>query len=200
MNDGRPHAPAAERNRDPILAVLRHELETSRSVLEIGSGTGQHAVYFTAALPWLTWHPTDRAENLPGIRAWAADCPSDNLREPLELDVSAPPAISETYDAAFSANTAHIMSLDEVRLMFGLLDDALSATARFCLYGPFNIGGEFTAGSNQQFDASLRSQDPRMGIRDIEELDQFAGEGGFRRSALHAMPANNFIAVWSRSG
>ena len=199
MNGGRPHAPSAERNRAPILTVLRDELAASKNVLEIGSGTGQHAVYFSAALPWLAWQPTDRAENLPGIRAWAADCQADNLRDAVELDVNAPPALPERYDAAFSANTAHIMSLDEVRLMFGLLNDALSATARFCLYGPFNIGGEFTAGSNQQFDASLRSRDPRMGIRDIEELDRFAAEGGFSRSALHTMPANNFIAVWSRS-
>lgn len=199
MNDGRPHAPAAERNRDPILAVLREELAASQRVLEIGSGTGQHAVYFSASLPWLEWQPTDRAENLPGIRAWSTEYPAGNLHEAIELDVNSPPALPRHFDAAFSANTAHIMSLNEVRLMFALLNEALAGTARFCLYGPFNIGGEFTAGSNQQFDASLRSRDPRMGIRDIEELDRFAREGGFRRSALHAMPANNFIAVWSRS-
>ena len=200
MNDQRPHAPAAERNRDAILAVLIDELADCRQVLEIGAGTGQHAVHFAAGLPWLVWQPSDRPENLAGISAWSSAFPAANLRPGIELDVNAPPTLDGRFDAAFSANTAHIMGLEEIRRMFAYLDRTLTADARFCLYGPFNIDGEFTAGSNQQFDASLRAQDARMGIRDIEELDGFASDGGFVRSALHAMPANNFIAVWRRSG
>ncbi len=200
MSDQRPHAPAAERNRDVILAVLVDELAASKRVLEIGSGTGQHAVHFSAGLPWLTWQPSDRAESLPGIAAWADAFPAKNLHPGMELDVNRPPDINHEYDAAFSANTAHIMGREEVRRMFGFLGRALAEEAQFCLYGPFNVDGEFTSGSNQQFDASLRARDPRMGIRDIEELDRFAAESGFVRSAMHAMPANNFIAVWRRPG
>ena len=200
MSDQRPHAPAAERNRDVILAVLVEELAGCKRVLEIGSGTGQHAVHFAAGLPWLIWQPSDRAESLPGIAAWADAFPAQNLRPGIELDVNRPPDINGEFDAAFPANTAHIMGREEVRRMFGILGTALTDEARFCLYGPFNIDGEFTSGSNQQFDASLRARDPRMGIRDIEEIDRFAAENDFVRSAMHPMPANNFIAVWRRPG
>lgn len=105
--------------------------------------------------------------------------------------------LPETYDAAFSANTAHIMSIDEVRRMFGIVADLLVAPRKFCLYGPFNRDGAFTSESNARFDASLHSQDPAMGIRDLEQLDAFAAAGGLERRALHPMPANNFIAVWA---
>ncbi|MEM9404061.1 MAG: DUF938 domain-containing protein [Pseudomonadota bacterium] len=200
MNDHRPHAPAAERNKDAILSVLTNEFAERTRVLEIGSGTGQHAIHFAAGLPWLVWQPSDRAENLPGIRAWTSDYPAENLLPGLVLDVNSPPDFADRFDAAFSANTAHIMSLGEVRRMFALVDAALDEEACFCLYGPFKIAGEFTSDSNQQFDASLRAQDASMGIRDIDALDRFAAEGGFVRSIMHSMPANNFLAVWRRPG
>lgn len=191
-----PRAPATARNRDPILSVLADELVDARSVLEIGSGTGEHAVHFAPRLDWLEWQPSDRNDNLTGIRRWLDARPAPNLHPPIELDVNSPPEIGQGFDAVFSANTAHIMSLSEVERMFAVAGRVLNPGGRFCLYGPFNRGGRFTSESNARFDASLREQDPRMGIRDLNELDAVAAKHGLRRVRLHSMPANNFLAVW----
>jgi SAM-dependent methyltransferase len=193
-----PRSPAVARNREPIVAVLAGEFADARSVLEIGSGTGEHAVYFAPRMDWLTWQPSDRADNLPGINAWLEHAPADNLAPAIELDVNRPPAIEQSYDGVYSANTAHIMSIGEVERMFGLVGRVLAPGGRFCLYGPFNRGGRFTSDSNEAFDRSLRLQDPAMGIRDLEELDEFGRGIGAERVRLHEMPANNFIAVWKR--
>lgn len=195
----RPAAPAVARNRDAILEVLLTELANCGRVLEIGSGTGEHAVFFARRLSWLTWRTSDRRVNHPGIRAWLAHEALSNVEPPLVLDVSDPPDIERNFDAVFSANTAHIMSEAEVERMFALVGRVLREEGRFCLYGPFNRDGQFTSDSNASFDASLRAQDSRMGIRDLERLDGFALDAGLQRSALYAMPANNFIAVWVRS-
>lgn len=191
-----PSAPATARNRDPILSVLVDELVDARSVLEIGSGTGEHAVYFAPRLHWLQWQPSDRKDNLPGIRGWRDARPAANLRPPVELDVNSPPDLGQSFDAVFSANTAHIMSLTEVERMFAVVGRVLNPGGQFCLYGPFNRDGRFTSESNARFDASLRGQDSRMGIRDLGELDAIAEKHGLRRVRLHSMPANNFLAVW----
>lgn len=191
-----PSAPATARNRDPILTVLTDELVEARSVLEIGSGTGEHAVYFAPRLDWLEWQPSDRKDNLAAIRAWLDFRPAPNLRPPIELDVNSPPDFGQGFDAVFSANTAHIMSLPEVERMFALAGRVLNPRGRFCLYGPFNRDGQFTSESNANFDASLRDRDPRMGIRDLNDLDTIAEEHGLNRVRLHPMPANNFLAVW----
>jgi SAM-dependent methyltransferase len=151
---GKPNAPASGRNRQPILDVLEIELRDCGSVLEIGSGTGQHAVFFAEAMPWLTWQTSDLAENHPGIRSWIADARLPNVRDPILLDV-----------AEAKANTAHIMSMPAVRCMFDVAGRLLSEDGVFCLYGPFNEDGEFSSDSNKNFDRSLRSQDPVMGIR-----------------------------------
>ena len=169
-------------------------------VLEIGSGTGEHAVYFARKLPWLIWQPSDRRVNHPGIRAWLKHESLDNVNPPLDLDVLVPPRIKQEFDAVFSANTAHIMSRQEVECMFELVGRVLSAKGKFCLYGPFNIDGQFTSDSNARFDASLRAQDSRMGIRDLEVLDELARGVSMIRNTLHVMPANNFTAVWTRPG
>lgn len=198
-----PDAPATGRNREAILEVLRSEFRDRRSVLEIGSGTGQHAVYFSPTLDHLTWHTSDVRENLDGINAWVARAGTDNLHAPIELDVSHADATglrSLGVDAVFSANTAHIMSADEVEAMFRLTGDLLSPGGLFCLYGPFRFDGEFTSTSNARFDASLKQQDPSMGIRDIEALDRYARNCDMFRVRLYAMPANNFIAVWRKNG
>jgi len=191
-----PRSPATERNREPILEVLEKELADAQSVLEIGSGTGEHAVYFAPRLSWLEWQPSDRAENLAGIGAWLQTHPAPNLREPIELDVNRPPGLDRFFDAVFSANTAHIMSLDEVSRMFRLVGRVLDREGRFLLYGPFNREGRFTSDSNAHFDASLRDRNPDMGIRDLGDLDAMAAAAGLVRMQLHPMPANNFIAVW----
>lgn len=194
----RRSAPAVQRNRDAILSVLSEVLADCKSVLEIGSGTGEHAIYFAPRMPWLSWQTSDRAANHPGIHAWLAECPADNLLSPLTIDVGVPPVLDVSYDAVFSANTAHIMSEAEVELMFRLVGQRLEANGLFCLYGPFNIDGAFTSESNQRFDASLRTQDAKMGIRDLATLDGFAGAEELRRAAFFAMPANNFLVVWQR--
>lgn len=195
----KPNAPAALRNGEPILEVIREEFRECNTVLEIGSGTGQHAVFFGNELPWLAWQTSDVSENHPGINAWIDDANLKNVRTPLELDVRQPPDIEAKFDGVFSANTAHIMGIDAVECMFRVVAECLHDGGRFCLYGPFNLDGEFTSDSNRQFDANLKAQDPHMGIRDLETLDGFAETNGLRRTNLYAMPANNMIAVWDKS-
>ena len=196
----RPDAPATRRNRDAILTVLTDEFREARSVLEIGSGTGQHAVYFAAALPGLQWQTSDRGSNHDGINAWISSAKLGNLAPPLDLDVLHTTDLDGNYDAVFSANTAHIMSFAAVERMFELVGRVLPDAGLFCLYGPFNVGGEFTSESNERFDRSLRSQDPDMGIRELSELDQLAASGGLAQVRRYAMPANNMLVVWEKQG
>lgn len=192
----RPFSEYAERNSGPILDVLRHEFSASAKVLEIGSGTGQHAARFARELPYLQWQTSDRAENHEGIRAWVETSALRNLLPPLSLDVLTADIPPLSCDAVFSANTAHIMSVEAVRKMFEIVGTALGDGGVFCLYGPFRQGGEFNTASNATFDQSLRASDPEMGIRDIESLDDFGTDNNLSRLRLYAMPANNHIAVW----
>lgn len=183
----KPYSEACERNRDPILAVLRRIFADRRRVLEIGSGTGQHAAYFSAALPHLAWQASDVRAHVAGIRMWGV--------EPIELDVDAPwPAI--TADAAFSANTAHIMSWPQVERTFAGLGRLLPEDGCFALYGPFNYGGRPTSESNARFDAMLRARDPASGLRDIEAVNELARRCGFALIEDNAMPANNRLLVF----
>ncbi|WP_323846195.1 DUF938 domain-containing protein [Microbulbifer magnicolonia] len=192
-----PDAPSCARNREPILAQLRRLLADSRTVLEVGSGTGQHAVYFAPRLPHLVWQTSDRAENLPGIRAWLAQEPADNLRAPLELDVDDDwPSIS--VDTIFSANTLHIMSADSVRQFFHKLPRVLQPGGRLVVYGPMKIAGQYIGPSNADFDQWLKERDPLSGIRDLEWLDQLALAAGLEREELHYLPANNQLIVWRK--
>lgn len=194
----RPFAESAARNAAPILEVLRREFRAARDVLEIGSGTGQHAVTFAAEMPQLRWQTSDLDENRAGIRAWIGEAGLDNVMPPLLLDVRDASVAPASFDAAFSANTAHIMGMDGVRRMFSIVGDALRSDGVFCLYGPFRIGGAFNAPGNEAFDADLRQRDAMMGIRDLETLDQFGAACGLHRKRLLAMPSNNYIAVWKR--
>lgn len=184
----KPFSEAGERNREPILAVLKKALSRSKSVLEIGSGTGQHAAYFSPELPHLVWQASDRAENLADIRQWVAD--------PVELDVDKPfPKVDA--DAIFTANTCHIMSWPQVERMFAGIG-GMASVKTLCLYGPFNYGGKHTSDSNARFDAMLRGRDPASGIRDAEAISALAGKSGFRLAEDHAMPANNRLLVFRR--
>jgi cyclopropane fatty-acyl-phospholipid synthase-like methyltransferase len=193
----KPSAPSCERNREPILAVLREHFADRRRVLEIGSGTGQHAVYFAAAMPWLSWQCSDRAEHLPGIRLWLDEAALPNTPAPLELDVGgAWPA--HRYDAVFSANTLHIMSWPEVETLFARLPEVAADDAVFVVYGPFNDEGRFTSDSNAAFDRWLKERGAHMGIRDAEAVRALAERAGFRGVADVAMPANNRCLVWRR--
>lgn len=199
----RPHSPSCDRNRDPILAVLQHYFAGYRDVLEIGSGTGQHAVHFAQAMPWLRWQCSDRVESLPGIRLWLDEAALPNTPATIELDVASGPwpraaTPDGRFDAAFSANTLHIMGWPEVEAFFAGLDGVLADAATLVVYGPFNYGGAYTSDSNRDFDAWLKARDPRSGIRDFEAVDALA-----RRIGLHlvddvAMPANNRSLVWRR--
>ena len=194
----KPFAPAAERNAEAILEVLNQAFRDCKEVLEVGSGTGQHAVYIAAALPHLSWQTSDVDDNHRAIQAWIDDAGLTNVASPLSLDVRSATVEPQSYDAVFSANTAHIMSFDAVASMFALVGRALRPGGVFCLYGPFLIDGDFTTTSNERFDASLRSGDPQMGIRDIADLDALGSDQALRREALFAMPANNFIATWRK--
>jgi SAM-dependent methyltransferase len=184
---------ASERNREPILAVLKRVFADRRRVLEIGSGTGQHAAYFAPELPHLVWQPSDVAANLPGIREWVAAPP------PLELDVERPfPAVDA--DAVFSANTSHIMSWPQVEKMFAGIGALLPQGGVFALYGPFNYGGRHTSESNARFDEMLRKRDPASGLRDAEAVVSLARRHGLALSEDNAMPANNRLLVFRRQG
>ena len=195
-----PFAPACERNREPILEVLRGEFAGARRVLEIGSGTGQHAVYFARALPHVVWQTSDRSENHESILAWIAAEGPANVRMPLELDVARSPWPIDRFDAVFSANTAHIMSWPEVSAMFAGVGRVLDAGGTFILYGPFSSDGRHNSESNVRFDAMLRQRDPASGVRDLADLDREAEAAGMGRAAEYEMPANNRIVVWRKSG
>jgi SAM-dependent methyltransferase len=194
----KPYAPACDRNRDPILAVLRERFAGCRRVLEIGSGTGQHAVHFAYAMPHLTWQASDRAENLPGIAAWLDEAALANAPPPIELDVNAAwPA--HRYDAVFSANTLHIMSVDEVARLFARLPEIMASGATLVIYGPFSYGGRHTSASNAAFDARLRRENPAQGVRDFAAIDALAAAAGLALIEDRAMPANNRCLVWRRA-
>ena len=194
----KPNAPACERNREPILAVLREHFADRRRVLEIGSGTGQHAVHFAAAMPWLSWQCSDRAEHLPGIRLWLDEAGLSNTPAPVELDVTGGWP-RRRFDAVFSANTLHIMGWPEVERFFAGVGEVLEPDGVLAVYGPFNYYGAYTSDSNREFDAWLKARDPRSGLRDFEAVDALARGVGLVLAADVAMPANNRTLVWRRA-
>ena len=198
--DDLPFSAACERNKEPILGILRGALQRSLCVLEIGSGTGQHAVHFARNLPHLVWQPTDLSESLPGLSARIAAEGPPNLLPALALDVRHRPWPVESPDAVFTANTFHIMSWPEVVAFFEGLHDVLERGGVLAVYGPFNYEGEYTAPSNAAFDAQLRERDPLSGLRDIEAVNRLASSHGLHQIADHAMPANNRLVVWQRYG
>lgn len=194
----KPFAESCEQNKHAILDILRQEFADAQKVLEIGSGTGQHAVFFTREMPHLIWQTSDVAEHHPGIQAWINELGPDKLQPPLTLNVATDRWPDERYDAIFSANTVHIMGWSEVEKLFAGIGQVLATGGRFCLYGPFNVDGKFTSKSNAQFEIWLKSQNAKSGIRDKSELDALAGKAGLKRTADHNMPANNNILVWSK--
>jgi hypothetical protein len=198
----KPYSEACQRNRGPILEVLRQYFTAPGTVLEIGAGTGQHAVHFAAHLPHLQWLPSDRSvddgENLRGIRAWAEEARLPNLLDPVALDVREPRWPVDQVQYAYSANTAHIMSWPEVELMFTGIGKVLQAQGVFCLYGPVNREGRYTSESNREFDRMLKARDPLMGLRDDQALIALGERCSLTLAADHAMPANNRLLVWRR--
>lgn len=195
----KPFSEAADRNKEPILAVLRDAFADRTAILEIGAGTGQHAVHFAPQLSHLRWLVSDRAVNLDGIRAWVADHAADNLPEPIALDVDDEPWRVPPVDGVYTANTLHIVSWPRVCRMFKQVAELLPEGGLFCTYGPFNVDGRFTSESNANFDVMLRQRDPASGIRDITDLSEKAWQHGLILEADHAMPANNRLLVWRKT-
>lgn len=192
------YSAACERNRDPILQVLREILSDSRRVLEIGSGTGQHAVYFAPQLPHVQWQTSDLEHNHASILAWMDDCPSANLLAPLVLDMAGPRWPSAQFDAVFSANTCHIMAWGEVEVMFQGVGNLLPVGGLLAVYGPFKYDGQFTSPSNERFDVSLREFAAHMGIRDFAAVDALARKASLQLEQDIEMPANNRLLVWRK--
>lgn len=194
----KPYSESCDQNRAPILEVLRIELADRQRLLEIGSGTGQHAVYFAPEFPGLLWQTSDMADMHAGIHAWLAEQGCGNILPPLALDVSHDSWPAASYDAVFSANTAHIMDWPSVECLFAGIGRVLEPGGVFCLYGPFNYAGAYTSESNARFDAWLKARDPRSGIRDFEALRELAEKAGMKLKEDYGMPANNRTLVWSK--
>ncbi|MDE2598460.1 MAG: DUF938 domain-containing protein [Rhodocyclaceae bacterium] len=193
----KPFAPACERNRDPILNVLKQHFSGRSRVLEVGSGTGQHAVHFAAAMPQLRWQTSERQSSLRGIQQWLDEAGLSNTPAPLALDVNddwAP--LGRRFDAVFTANTLHIMGWPEVERLFAQLPLVLLDGAMLAVYGPFNYAGRFTSDSNAAFDAALKADNPKRGIRDFEAVNALAEEAGLKLLDDHEMPANNRLILW----
>ena len=197
MSEIKPLAEACERNRGPILEVLREHFADRRHVLEIGSGTGQHAVHFAAALPQLVWQTSDVDANLPGIRLWLEESGLPNLPPPITLDVTGVWPHTR-FDAVFTANTLHIMGWPEVRTLFAALPGVLASDATLAVYGPFNYDGRYTSPSNASFDEWLKARSPQSGIRDFAAVDELARSIGFALVEDRPMPANNRTLIWRR--
>jgi cyclopropane fatty-acyl-phospholipid synthase-like methyltransferase len=194
----KPYSESCEQNRAPILKVLRVELTGRTRLLEIGSGTGQHAVYLAPEFPRLLWQTSDRSDMHAGIQAWLDDQNSPNILPPLPLDVRQDRWPSTRYDAVFSANTVHIMTWSEVEYLFAGVGSVLESHGVFCLYGPFNYRGSYTSESNARFDEWLKARDPASGIKDFEALRDLAEKAGMDLKNDYEMPANNRTLVWSK--
>ena len=194
------HAAATERNRDPILEVLRGVLPPAGLVLEIASGTGQHVVHFARALPAVRWQPSDAsAAHLESIRAWSAASGADNIAPPLPLDVERVPWPVAHADAVLNINMIHIAPWSAAEALFRGAARLLPAAGVLYLYGPFKRGGQHTAESNQRFDERLRGEDARWGVRDVDELAVLATSVGFDAGESIVMPANNLSLVYRRT-
>lgn len=193
------HSPSCERNKDPILAVLREIFAVPGLVLEIGSGSGQHAVHFARGLPHMTWQPTDIAENLPSISAWRAEADLPNLREPLTLDLFADVWPVEQAQAVVCINTIHIVSWVGVKRLFAGAGRVLAPGGIMYVYGPYRYADRPLEPSNEDFDRWLKARNPASGVRLFEDVNRLAGENGFSLVADSAMPANNRSIWWYKT-
>ena len=198
-----PFSQACENNQQPILDVLQQELQDATHVLEVGSGTGQHSVYFAPRLTHLYWQTSDVFANHAIINAWHAAYPAPNLYAPLSFNVSSDSVpinktINAPYDAVFTANTLHIMSWSLVSKLFELVGNMLPLRGKFIVYGPFNENGRYSSDSNRQFDYSLRQRDSNSGIRALEDIIEMAEKQHLLLINRYKMPANNEILVFQK--
>jgi len=194
-----PFSEACERNKAPILGVLKTAFADRSHVLEIGSGTGQHAVYFAHHLPHLTWHPTELSTGLANLAKRIKLEGGPNLSSPELLDVRQEQWPLRSVDAIFTANTFHIMSWPEVIATYRGVGVVLCAGGVMCIYGPFRYGGQYTSESNRQFDRTLRERNPESGLRDIELIVELANTSGLTLVNDHDLPANNRLLVFRKA-
>ncbi|WP_373020064.1 DUF938 domain-containing protein [Thiomicrorhabdus sp.] len=194
----KPYAQSSEENKQVILEAIQPLLKNRQDVLEIGSGTGQHAVYFGKQMPHLIWQTSELAENHPGILLWLEEAGLDNVLPPLALNVSGNDWPEKTYDALFTANTFHIMGRQNVSDLFANISNLLNSQGLVLVYGPFNFNGDFTSDSNRQFDQFLKNRDPNSGIKDFEWLNELAADAGLMFKQDIAMPQNNRILCWQK--
>ena len=195
----KPFSNACEKNQAEICSVLQKLLANKKHVLEIGSGTGQHAVYFAERLPHITWQTSDQDENHDGINQWLDEARLENTRPPISLNVKQKQWPDVPCDSLFSANVVHIMSWANVIHYFDNGSKLLPENGLFILYGPFNYGGKFTSQSNAEFDQWLKSNNPESGVRDFEALDELANKNALRLKHDIEMAANNRILCWEKS-
>lgn len=198
MND-KPYSPACDRNKDPILEVLRDViLDSDRRLLEIGSGTGQHAVYFASNFPKVEWYPTDVSANLKGISMWMSEAKLNNIQPPQRVEIGKDELPKLKFDLVFTANTFHIMHWKECKSLIKQFGGRLREGARVVIYGPFKYQGNFTSPSNEEFDKTLKKRDPLSGIRNFEDVNNAMIKNGFELMMDVPMPANNQTLVYRR--
>ena len=195
----KPYSESCEKNQVLILEVLQEIFVNQQHVLEIASGTGQHAIHFGRALPYLTWQTSELAQNHAGILAWLNETKLPNVLPPVVIDVNDDQWPIETVDTVFNANTVHIISWPEVERMFAGIARVLSVGGILCLYGPFNYGEKFTSESNARFDVWLKSRDRNSGVRNFEAINQLAETHGLFLLMDVPMPSNNRTLVWQRA-
>lgn len=193
----KPFSQACENNKNHILTALQPALQNAASVLEIGSGTGQHSVFFAKKLPHLQWYTSDREVNHQGIKLWHDEVQLANLHPPLLLDLNDPWPVNKV-DAIYTANTFHIVSWELITRFFAGVNQHLNQQGVVCVYGPFKYKGEFTSPSNDEFNSLLQSRDPLSGIRDFEAVEQLAVQYGLKLLSDTAMPANNQLLIFKR--
>ena len=190
------YSAACDKNRDPILAIIQGLFSGCKSVLEVGSGTGQHAVYFAKQMPHITWYTSDLQQNHADIKLWLDEAGLDNIILPVELDVTQPEWPDIDVEAVFSANTAHIMHWHAVQAFISGVGRLLPPLGVFALYGPFNYNNQYTSDSNADFDVWLKQRDPGSSIRNFEDLDRLANAAGMVLKDDYEMPANNRLLCW----
>jgi len=194
----KPYSESCDQNKEPILAVIEPLLVSAENVLEIGSGTGQHALYFAGKMPHLTWHTSDCAEYLAGINCWINDSLLSNVKKPFELNVTHSIWPSLKVDSVFTANSVHIMHQEDVMNLFKGVGALLKAGGDFIIYGPFNYNNQYSSESNANFDSWLKNRDPLSGIKHFEKLEMLANEAGMILVTDYKMPANNQILHFTK--
>lgn len=195
----KPYSVACERNRDPILEVLKQVItRDDNRLLEVGSGTGQHAVYFAPHFPWMEWYPTDVQANLAGMKLWFDEAKISNIQKPQRMEVGKDELPKLKFEIIYTANTFHIMHWKECKSLMKMFGGRLREGSRVIIYGPFKYEGQFTSESNADFDQTLKAKDPMSGIRSFEDVNNAMIKNGFELTLDVDMPANNQMLIFTR--